>query len=316
MRCFVSVADTLNWTRAAEALGVTQPAMSVQMRELERETGLGLLDRSGGRIRLTPAGQIVRDGFVDILSLYDSVVTRARDAQRGAKPRGTVRVGYHGATTIATPLFREFRRLNPGIGVGMRVAEWLQLTNMVISGELDAAVVERHETEVHPELRTIPLFTETFFCVAISTSNPLSQEAAISVGQLMGQHVIMSGYRSASMDSMYRQLLANGLRREQIELVDDVDSQIAMAASDMGMAARPRFLAQRGNADVRWVPVVGVDFSCEMVATWRSDNASPCLRLFLDFLSEPGVIDRLRSTWIQMPETVERQRASVRDGAP
>ncbi len=67
----------------------------------------------------------------------------------------------------------------------------------------------------------------------------------------------------------------------------------------------PRFLAQRGNADVRWVPVVGVDFSCDMIATWRSDNANPCLRLLLDFLSEPVVIDRLRSTWIQMPETAE-----------
>lgn len=90
-----------------------------------------------------------------------------------------------------------------------------------------------------------------------------------------------------------------------------LDRLIAMAASDMGVATMPSFLAQQGNADVRWVPVTGTSFSCEIVAAWRPDSASPCLRLFLDFLARPGVMDRMRATWIQIPGAEAEARAKA-----
>ena len=125
MRCFVSVAEHLNLTRAAEEVGVSQPAMSVQMRELERETGLELLLREKGRVSLTEQGTVMLEGFRRILSVYDESFARARSVHGGRA--SLVRIGYHGALTAFAALFQGLREEQPRLDVRVRVAEWQQL---------------------------------------------------------------------------------------------------------------------------------------------------------------------------------------------
>lgn len=295
MRCFVCVANQLNLTRAADIMGVTQPAMSVQMRELERETGLELLDRSHGRLSLTRSGAIVRDGFADILSMYESTLMRARGASVGRA--GVLKVGYHGALTAFAPLFREFGAANPDVELRVRVAEWLQLANMVVSGELDIAFIERHETDIRPELESAPFFRETYFCAAMGASHPLAHEGSVSVAQVQGERVFMNGFSSASMDSMYRQLIANGLRRETFRMTESVDDSIAMVASGGGIATMPRFLAMPGNPAVTWVPVRDTDFVCDIVVAWRRGNDNPNVAALARHCQRPEVLEELRAAW-------------------
>ena len=295
MRCFVCVAKQLNLTRAAEIMGVTQPAMSIQMRELERETGLELLDRSHGRLSLTRSGQIVRDGFADILSMYESTLMRARGASVGRA--GVLKVGYHGALTAFAPLFRGFGTANPDIELRVRVAEWLQLANMVVSGELDIAFIEKHETDIRPELETTPFFTEAYFCAAMSVTHPLAHEASVSVPQVQDERVYMNGFSSTSMDAMYRQLIANGLRREMFRMTESVDDAIAMVASGGGIATMPRFLAMPGNPAVTWVPVHGTDFACDIVIAWRRGNDNPNVAALAEYCQRPEVLPELRAAW-------------------
>lgn len=295
MRCFVCVAEQLNLTRAAQIMGITQPAMSVQMRELERECGLELLDRRHGHVSLTRSGKIVRDGFADILSMYESTLMRARSADVGRA--GLVRVGYHGSLTAFAPLFKGFTGLCPDVELRVRIAEWLQLANMLISGELDIAFIERHETELRPEIETVPFFCEEYFCAAMSASHPLASERSVTVEQLQGERVFMNGFTSASMDSMYRQLIANGLRREMFRMTDSVDDSIAMAASGMGVATMPRFLAMPGNPSVVWVPVRNVNFACEIVVAYRRDTFDSNVMALADYCRRPDVLLALRSAW-------------------
>ena len=76
---------------------------------------------------------------------------------------------------------------------------------------------------------------------------------------------------------------------------------IAMASAGMGAAPMPRFLAQPGNPVVSWAPVSGLDFACEIVAAWRSDNANPCLGPFVGYIARPETIERMRAGWIPEP---------------
>ena len=232
MRCFVNVAEHLNLTHAAAASGITQPAMSVQMRELERETGLQLLVRRKGRIALTDAGVVLRDGFIDILGLYESTLVKAQASTRAQD--GVVRTGFHGSLTAFQPVYQGFRNLYPTLDVTMRIAEWQQLASMVASGELDVAFVEVHEAQALPELCQAPFMVERGYCVAASRANPLAERAHVTPNDLAGETVLMSAYKSASIDAMYRGLIASGVRRETIRRVEDVDCSIAMAAAGMG----------------------------------------------------------------------------------
>lgn len=298
MRRFVNVAEHLNLTRAAEASGITQPAMSVQMRELERETGLHLLVRRKGRIALTDAGAALRDGFAGILGLYESALVKAQALTRA--PGGVVHTGFHGSLTAFQPVYQGFRDLYPTLDVTIRVAEWQQLASMVASGELDVAFVETREAQARPELRQAPFLVERGYCVAASRTNPLADRGSVAPGDLSSETVLMSAYKPEGIGAMYRGLIASGVRRETIRRVEDVDCSIAMAAAGMGVAAMPRFLAMPGNPSVTWLPVEQNTFACELVMVWRPDNRSPHLQAFVDYCSEEKTTQRLERYWDAM----------------
>lgn len=295
MRCFIAVTKQLNLTRAAEVMGITQPAMSVQMRELERETGLRLIERSKGHIAITDAGKEVADGFRAILSLYDDTMAHARSAGRGKVDR--IRTGYHGSLTAFAPLYQGFRRLHPQLETMVRIAEWRQLAEMVVSGELDVAFVERHEAEARPALSLRPFLTEHYFCAAVCADSPLARAPSLTIDQINGETILMNGFDSPSMDSMLHQLIANGIPRDHIRLTDTVDDAIAMAASGLGVATMPRFLAMAGNPSVTWVPIRGLRFVCDIVAIWRANSMRAALEAFITYSMRSDVIENMRATW-------------------
>ncbi|HEU5443043.1 MAG TPA: LysR family transcriptional regulator, partial [Steroidobacteraceae bacterium] len=92
LRYFLAVAEELNFTRAAQRLGISQPPLTQQMKGLEAELGVALLDRSAYRIELTDAGRIFAAEAARILGDARSAVQAARRAATGAT--GRVRVGF------------------------------------------------------------------------------------------------------------------------------------------------------------------------------------------------------------------------------
>ena len=130
-------------TRAAERLGVTQPALSAAVRRLEEEVGTALLDRTGRGVRLTAAGE----AFLEHARVAVSSADRSVEAVRALMglEHGTVSVGG-GATAIGCflpPVVRAFRNAHPQIRVHLREAGSAAIAEAVLSGALDLGVVTR-----------------------------------------------------------------------------------------------------------------------------------------------------------------------------
>ena len=92
LRCFVAVAEELNFRRAAERLNMTQPPLSRQIRLLEDRVGVKLFDRTNRRVRLTSAGEDFFANAIDILQRAEHAVLTARQAERGEI--GSVAMGF------------------------------------------------------------------------------------------------------------------------------------------------------------------------------------------------------------------------------
>ena len=154
LRLFAAVAEQEHYSRAAEALGISQPALSVHVRDLERYLGVALFERSGRNVRLTDAGRLVQGYARRILALTVEL-DEAIDDLRGLRA-GQLRIGA--STTVGEYLLPAtlgaFRRRYPGIGVAVEIANTARIIDRLRHGELHLGLVG--EPLADPELEMTP----------------------------------------------------------------------------------------------------------------------------------------------------------------
>ena len=141
LRTLSEIADRGSFSAAAEALGVSQPAVSQQIRALEREVGQPLIDRSGRRARLTERGELVRRYAQRMLALSDEFERELADG--GGELTGSLVVGSStGLGEHVLPLLLGgFRAEHPGVSVSLRIEATSTVIDRVLARELELGVV-------------------------------------------------------------------------------------------------------------------------------------------------------------------------------
>jgi DNA-binding transcriptional LysR family regulator len=178
LKYFVTVAEELHFARAAERLNIVQPAVSQQIRRLERELGVELFDRSPRRVTLTEAGTRL---------LPEARAVLAAAARLRAVADSTVRSASSAALRLGTSaglgdhLDHLMERLAPEMRVELVSGPTAERVERVLGGSLDAAFV-RGSID-HPDLRRIPVWADPLL-VALSARHPLAGEAEIKLPDL------------------------------------------------------------------------------------------------------------------------------------
>ncbi|HVC31145.1 MAG TPA: LysR family transcriptional regulator, partial [Steroidobacteraceae bacterium] len=183
LRYFLAVAEELNFTRAAERLGISQPPLTQQVKALEAELGVALLDRSAYRIELTDAGRIFAAEAARILGDARSAVQAARRAATGAT--GRVRVGFTESASfnsLVTSSLRRFRSGYPAVEVSLEEHPSTELIEGLRAGRLDAAFV-RPPLPVQRGL-TLDLLEKEPLVAAVPTGHPLATRQQVDLGAL------------------------------------------------------------------------------------------------------------------------------------
>lgn len=183
---FVAVAQERHFGRAAERLHIGQPAVSQQIRRLERELGAELLDRSPRYVRLTEAGALFLPEAVAVLA----AVARARAAVAGQVERRTATLRIGTSAGLGTHLERvldELVALAPDLGVELVSAPTRARLEQVAAGELDATFLrggsEPAELPQLPGVRLIPVWRDPLLAV-LPARHPLAQNETVALTDL------------------------------------------------------------------------------------------------------------------------------------
>src|SRR5271163_2789376 len=142
LAAFCAVVERRSFSQAAERLGVTQPAVSLQVRALEKRLGTQLLDRSGRRVEPTEAGLRLYRGAQRMLALEDQLVAEVGGEGEGAL-EGTFQIGAStgpGGIVLAQ-LLCEFQGRNPALNVSLSVFDTQTVIELVANRELELGVV-------------------------------------------------------------------------------------------------------------------------------------------------------------------------------
>jgi DNA-binding transcriptional LysR family regulator len=287
LRYFVAVADELHFRRAAEQLHVAQPAVSEQIRKLEAELGVRLLERSQRSVALTIAGAAFLEEARRVLEQAE----RARRAARRAREDviGRLRLGYLPDALPATvPLaLRSFTAAAPGIDVQLEPDESRRLIADVASGQLDAAVVCLPAAVAG--LR-VSVFDEVTAVAAVADVHPFATQETVALDTLR-RTPLMFPLREANPafhDTVVAECRRTGTAPLLVDTGDRTVGELLLGVtSGGGIALVPSSAADRhAMPGVRFKPLAPPVPTCDVALISQTDNASTALAAFRHILSD------------------------------
>jgi DNA-binding transcriptional LysR family regulator len=282
LRYFVTVAEELHFTRAAERLFVSQPALSKQIRALERGLGFPLFVRDASGVRLTAAGAALLPSARETLAAFAAGWAAARAAGAGR----TFTIGMQTAVgrDLQRPALRLVSELVPGWTVALRLVGWTDPTAGLADGSSDVAFVWLPLAA--DELRTRVLARERRW-VALPPGHPLARRAEIPFSDLLAEPFVALPAAAGSLREYWLATEARGGRPAIVSgEATSPDEVFEMVASGLGMA-----LVAQGNVDlyrrpgVVCRPVTGLS-PAELAVAWRADDRREVVLTFLSGL--PG----------------------------
>lgn len=206
LKVFYTVARLLSFTKAAESLHMTQPAVTFQVRQLEEHFDTRLFDRTHNRVTLTDVGQVVYEVAERIFELYDEMERRVREMT--GEMGGSLNIGA--SMTIAEnmlpSLLGQFKKKHPDLNVRLKVGNTESIVSMVEHNVIDLAIVEGTVTNKN---LLVEHCRSDELVVIMPPDHPLAKHKSLTVDQLMPYQFICreegSGTREAILNYLNEQ---------------------------------------------------------------------------------------------------------------
>jgi DNA-binding transcriptional LysR family regulator len=279
LRYFIAVAEELNFSRAAERLHVSQPPLSRQIRGLEAELKVKLLDRNTQGVRLTRAGYAVLARSRKLVRDAESLRAEAQMIDKESQEE--LRIGYAPSPTavIISGVLSRYHELSPGARVSLHDLTHTDMLSGLRAGKLHAALTIRPTAG---EMRGLKFETIRRHAVGIicSNSNPLARQAAVRPSVVGTSELVV--YRAREFPE-YHQWVSKILRVSQGRLLitqecADVLSVIAAVESGRGAAVVGEFVTAVAGDRVRFVPFVSRTNFLEVGLLYRQSRVGENLR--------------------------------------
>ena len=275
LRYFVALGKAQHFTRAAEKLHLTQPALSRQIAALEDELGVRIIDRKARRVQLTQAGQHFLTAAQNILLSVDQACKEARAVAAGTLGELTIGFMMHAAYSSVPILARKLLQDQPNVRLQLREAFPSALISGVLEGHFDAGIGFNIGTV--RGLASFSLQREPL-CLAVSSSHHLALHAQIRPQDLVDQELITSPADVAPelRNAITAYLAPNGMN-PRIRLETQLQQTIvSLVAEEIGVALIPQSLSKIKMAGVVFKPLVNPP-NVEQVLFWRVDNGNRTL---------------------------------------
>ncbi|WP_250515494.1 LysR substrate-binding domain-containing protein [Caballeronia sp. INDeC2] len=290
LRYFVVLSEELNFGRAAARLHITQPPLSQQIMQLEAELDTTLFIRGKRPLRLTHAGVELLAGARRLLAQADSVVEHAKLAGRGERGRLGICFVAGALPQLLPACISEYRKRHPDIRLELREGVTNKQREALLAGEMDVGFA-RPIAGDSGELSTRRLISEPMM-LALRDDHPLAKMRRVPVPALASEPLVLFSRKDAFY---FYNIVSEILQRADVtpEVVQDATqlyTVVALVSSRIGVAIVP--------ASARHMRFPGVTFrhldvdklpNAELDLVWRTDDAHPALKHFLDIAMDQAV---------------------------
>jgi len=282
---FLEVAKLQSFSRAAEKLFRTQPAISAQVRLLEQECGEKLFDRSGKKVLLTPAGEILCRYAEKLLSLQKEALQAI--AELNQTPRGKLYIGANEATClyVLPKTFARFKHLYPLVQISIYRNFSHKILQKVQEGAVDLGIVTLPQTANNMEV--LPVFRDEVQ-VVVPKNHPLAKNRSVTVEEMAHYPLILpkTGHTRVFIDRLFR------VYRDHLQIsmeLASVETIKKFVGAGLGISLISRTYAQPEvmAGVLKLIPLEGQKIFRELGLVYRRDRyLSLPAKVFIEVVRE------------------------------
>ena len=270
LRTFLEVSRLRSFSRAAEKLSVTQPAISAQIRSLETEVGARLFDRDGGKVTFTAAGRVFEPFAEHVLSCRSHIAVTIAELHRS--PRGEIAISANEATSlyVLPAVFAAFKKQYTRVSLNVVRADRARILEDVLNREVDFGIVS---LPVKDARLTIERIHKDEVVLVMAATHPLAKEESIGLAQMLEHSLLLpkTGRQRDQIDDYFR---AEDVHPRVAMEVESSELMKRLIAAGLGMGFLPcAVVAEDVAAGVlRTVKVEGLRISRELALVFRKDK--------------------------------------------
>ncbi|PLQ00639.1 LysR substrate-binding domain-containing protein [Cupriavidus pauculus] len=284
IRYFLAVAEERNFTRAAARLGIGQPPLSLQIRDLEKEIGAPLFHRVPHGAELTEAGQAFLEAVAPLVERADQAIRAARRA--GGGETGRLSVGFTGTAAInpiVAASIRAFRNRYPDAELALQEANSIALVDAVLQKRLDMAIIRPSDPKPD-EIEVITLESEALVA-ALPSAHPAARgRGGLDLLTLRDEPFILTP-RTLGIglhDAVLRACRAAGFEPRLGQPAPQIASILALVSGELGVSLVPACTQQFTARGVTYRTLRAPAPRIDLALAWRRDRPS---RLVTNFVA-------------------------------
>jgi len=260
LKVFRTVAEHLSFRKAGEQLKLTQPAVTLQIKALEEELSVRLLDRTGNRVALTAAGRVLLQQANAIAKMV--VETQKELAALTDNHAGQLNLGA--STSIAQyvlpQLLGQFRRQFPRVRISVVSGNTEVIVGHLLSGKIEIGLIEG--PALRRDVRTEPFLDDELILV-MPAAHPWANLHATSTEQLKGEPLLLREHGSGTRRVLETAFAKAGIARHDLNVVMELDSTEAILSSveaglGIGFVTRWAVVPRLPLGRIRTIPVKGL----------------------------------------------------------
>jgi len=268
----LAVVEFNSYTRAAQHLSLTQPAVTQHIKQLEKELNIKIFNRVGNKIKLTPEGNIVIQYARRNIALYQRMKQSILDAQRHVR-RLKVGITHTAESSAVAEVLGRYSAQNPGTTITIISNSIKNLYDMLKNYEIDLAVVEGKIQD--SSINSLLLDTDCLMLV-VSNNNPLAKKSMVTIEELKKQPLILRSPNSGTRSLFIAHLESRNMSLEDFNVILEVDNIATtkeLIQRDIGVSilARSACLDEIKKGKITVLPIENLSMIREINILYHSD---------------------------------------------
>jgi DNA-binding transcriptional LysR family regulator len=282
IRYFLAVAHERHFTRAAARVGIGQPPLSQQIKDLETEIGTPLFHRLAHGAELTAAGEAFLEGVREMPAIAVRAATAAQRASRGET--GSLRVGFTTSAAfnpVVPAAIRAFRRAYADVGLTLEETITTRLVAGLQGESFDAVFLQPHAAG--SEAFQVRLLSEEPLLVALPVGHPVTAQQEVDLATLSEETFLLfpRPFGPTLYDSIVAACRAAGFEPVIGQIASQIASIVILVAAELGVSIVPASMSQLHIAGVTYKPIAGQAPTARLALAYRRGETSPVVRNFI-----------------------------------